>query len=248
MPRNGSGGYTQPVADFVPNTLIDAADVNAWFDDLGNETANSLAKDGQTSPTADLPMGGFKHTGVANATAPAHYTAYGQLGWELLSSSAVAGVSEVTVNWTENVYQRFAVHIIGWRYASGSANNLFARVRRGGSTVSGASDYVNSNSTWIGGVGAAGIASLSLQNLTDGGSNGEPISFTLEIDHHESGERPVLRAFPRWTNNTPTPGHGLFTSNVSGGSGWLSGVIVGVSGGTPNITAGRITVLGLKAS
>ncbi len=78
MPRNGSGGYNQPVSNFVAGTTIVSADVNSWFGDLGTEMANSIAKDGQTSPTANLPMGGFRHTNVADATARNHYLAFGQ--------------------------------------------------------------------------------------------------------------------------------------------------------------------------
>ncbi|MGB1025149.1 MAG: hypothetical protein ACPGYL_01225, partial [Rhodospirillaceae bacterium] len=39
----------------------------------------SLAKDGQTTATADLPMGGYKHTSVANGTARTDYAAIGQI-------------------------------------------------------------------------------------------------------------------------------------------------------------------------
>lgn len=81
MPRNGSGGYSRytPGTPYVAATTIDETVVNAEMDDLGNEIANSLAKDGQTVPTANLPMGGFKHTGVANASARTHYAAAGQV-------------------------------------------------------------------------------------------------------------------------------------------------------------------------
>ncbi len=78
MPRNGSGGYNQPVSNFVAGTTIVSADVNSWFTDLGSEMANSIAKDGQTTPTANLPMGGFRHTGVGDATARAHYLSMAQ--------------------------------------------------------------------------------------------------------------------------------------------------------------------------
>lgn len=78
MPRNGSGGYNQPVSNFVAGTTIVSADVNSWFGDLGTEMANSIAKDGQTTPTNNLPMGGFRHTGVGNATARAHYLSMAQ--------------------------------------------------------------------------------------------------------------------------------------------------------------------------
>lgn len=81
MPRNGSGGYSRytPGTPYVAGTTIDETVVNAEMDDLGNEVANSLAKDGQTVPTANLPMGGYKHTGVGNASARNHYAAVGQV-------------------------------------------------------------------------------------------------------------------------------------------------------------------------
>lgn len=40
---------------------------------MGDEITNSIAADGQTNPSANLPMNGFKHTGVANATARNQY-------------------------------------------------------------------------------------------------------------------------------------------------------------------------------
>lgn len=81
MARNGAGGYSRitPGTPYVNATTIDETVVNNEMDDLGNEIANSLAKDGQTVPTANLPMGGFKHTGVADSTARNHYTTTGQV-------------------------------------------------------------------------------------------------------------------------------------------------------------------------
>jgi hypothetical protein len=205
-----------------------------------------------TAQTATLDVAQVQLEVAATATAfeflPNRLNLLGPPGWALLTSSSVSGTGEVTVNWAENVYQKFAIHIIGWRYASSSANNLFARILRGGTVVSGGSDYTNSNSSWVSGVASAGVAATSIMSLTDGGTNGEPISITLEIDHNEIGQTPQLRAYSRWTTNAAAQAHGLYTSNVSGGSGWLSGVVVGVVGGAPNISGGRITVLGLKAS
>lgn len=60
MARDGSGGYDQPVADFVDGTTADADDVNTWLDDLGSEIANSIAKDGQTVITGTIDFNGNK--------------------------------------------------------------------------------------------------------------------------------------------------------------------------------------------
>ena len=48
-------------------------------DDFAAGLTQSLSKDGQTTPTAALPMAGFSHTGVGNATARNHYAAAGQV-------------------------------------------------------------------------------------------------------------------------------------------------------------------------
>ena len=45
----------------------------------GLRTGNCITKDGQNSPSANLPMNAHKHTGVADAAAATEYAAYGQL-------------------------------------------------------------------------------------------------------------------------------------------------------------------------
>jgi hypothetical protein len=77
--RNGTGTFTRPVADYTPNTDILAEDVNSDFDDIATALTDSIAKDGQTTPTANLPMGGYRHTGVGNSSARNHYAATGQV-------------------------------------------------------------------------------------------------------------------------------------------------------------------------
>lgn len=71
MARNGSGTFTR-LYDFTadrdagsPTNVISADKIDGEFDDISTALTASIAKDGQTTPTADLPMGGFKHTGVA---------------------------------------------------------------------------------------------------------------------------------------------------------------------------------------
>ena len=48
-------------------------------DDFETGINTCLTKDGQNTATANLPMGGFKHLNVANATARNHYAAAGQV-------------------------------------------------------------------------------------------------------------------------------------------------------------------------
>lgn len=73
MARDGAGNYSVPFSDFVSGTTIESSQADANFSDLATAMTASLAKDGQTVPTANLPMGGFKHTGVAVASALTDY-------------------------------------------------------------------------------------------------------------------------------------------------------------------------------
>lgn len=73
MARDGSGNYTAPLSDVVVDTTILASWANTTIGDIATALTFSLSKDGQTNPTANLPMNGFKHTGVG---APAVRTDY----------------------------------------------------------------------------------------------------------------------------------------------------------------------------
>ncbi len=80
MSWNGSGTYSLPPASFpeVTGTTIEAARFNNTLNDVATALNNVLTRDGQNSATSNLPMGGFKHTGAANATAAGEYLVYGQ--------------------------------------------------------------------------------------------------------------------------------------------------------------------------
>jgi hypothetical protein len=78
MPRNGSGTYTRPQSDYTSGTTIVSAAVNSDLNDMASALTASLARDGQTTPTGNLPMGNFRHTGVADGVARTDYAALGQ--------------------------------------------------------------------------------------------------------------------------------------------------------------------------
>lgn len=58
---------------------IEAARMDAQDEDMRGAIENCIAKDGQNSATANLPMSGYKHTGVGNASARDSYAAAGQV-------------------------------------------------------------------------------------------------------------------------------------------------------------------------
>lgn len=80
MPRNGSGSYNLPAGQpVVTNTVISSSVQNTLTADLATALTASIAADGQTPVTANLPMTGFKHTNVANGVAATDYAALGQV-------------------------------------------------------------------------------------------------------------------------------------------------------------------------
>lgn len=79
MSRDGNGNYSLPEAAFVYDTVIDETAVNSNFSDIASALTASIAKDGQTPPTANLPMATYRHTGVGNASARDQYAAMGQV-------------------------------------------------------------------------------------------------------------------------------------------------------------------------
>jgi hypothetical protein len=79
---SGSGTFSRTynwTQDQSNGILIDADRHDANDTDFVNGINNCVTKDGQNTPSADLPMAAFKHTGVGNATARNHYAAAGQI-------------------------------------------------------------------------------------------------------------------------------------------------------------------------
>ncbi len=80
MARNGSGVYSLPAGNPVTTgTVISSTWANTTLNDIGNAMTASLAYDGQTTPVANLPMGGYIHTNVGNALARTSYPSAGQV-------------------------------------------------------------------------------------------------------------------------------------------------------------------------
>jgi len=97
MSFNGSGTFVvnsvgQPVS---ANTLIEAAVFNAFTADIATGLSTAIAKDGQTTVTANLPMAGFKFTGLGAGSANGHSLRYEQL----FSTSAITLLG--AMNWVK---------------------------------------------------------------------------------------------------------------------------------------------------
>lgn len=81
MPFNGSGAFvplSRPTYPPIDGELIQASLFKAVIDDLVLGLNSVLTRDGVGGPSANLPMGGKKHTGAGAASAAGEYLTWGQ--------------------------------------------------------------------------------------------------------------------------------------------------------------------------
>jgi hypothetical protein len=79
---NGSGTFVRLhnwVADKLASIKIIASRMDGEFDNYKTGLENCLTRDGQTPPTANVPMGGFQITGLAAGSAATDGVNYGQI-------------------------------------------------------------------------------------------------------------------------------------------------------------------------
>lgn len=98
MSYNGSGTFNintagQPV---VTGTIITSTAFNLLTSDLATGLSTALTKDGQTTPTANIPMGTFKITGLGAGTSATDAAQYGQLQAGATTIATVTGTDTLT--------------------------------------------------------------------------------------------------------------------------------------------------------
>lgn len=96
MARNGSGVQSSPAADYpaVASTLIESAKFNNVINDINTGITGSIAADGQTTITANLPMNSKKFTGLLNGSARTDSIALGQVQDGTLNWVAGGGTAD----------------------------------------------------------------------------------------------------------------------------------------------------------
>lgn len=80
----GPGGYVGGVGN-----KIYASQVNGEYNDIGAEITDSVSRSGKGAALANLPMGGFKHTGAAEGTTNGEYVTYEQI------FDAITGIANI---------------------------------------------------------------------------------------------------------------------------------------------------------
>ncbi len=98
MSFNGSGTFVinssgQPV---VANTVISSTVFNALTADLATGLSTCITKDGQTTPTANIPMGTFKFTNLGNGSAATDSATLGQVQASTTKLVTVTGTDTIT--------------------------------------------------------------------------------------------------------------------------------------------------------
>lgn len=100
MAWNGSGVFARIhnwVSDRDNSIKITAPRHDEEDNNLANGIQACLTKNGENSPTANLPMATYNHTNVGNATARNHYAAAGQIQDGALVYDADTGVADAYV-------------------------------------------------------------------------------------------------------------------------------------------------------
>lgn len=99
MAFNGAGTFQLVAGNpVVTGTIISSTWANNTLQDIANNgLTNCITKDGQTTPTANIPLGGFRLTGLADAVNPQDAVTARQIqGGALSLLSTVAGTNTIT--------------------------------------------------------------------------------------------------------------------------------------------------------
>jgi len=151
MSFNGSGTFQinsagQPV---VTGTVISSTAFNALTADLATGLSTCVTKDGQTNPTANLPMAGYKLTGLGNGSASTDSATLGQVQSSTVSLiGSISGTNTITGSLSPAI-AAYAAGQMFWFVAAGAntgattinINSLGAKsITKNGTTALAAND------------------------------------------------------------------------------------------------------------
>ena len=208
MARDGSGGYDRVAnTPYATGTTISSTVVNNEMVDLGNEIANSLAKDGQTTVTANLPMATFRHTGVGNSAARTDYASAADVqDGTLIYLTSVAGTNTITATAANSMTA----------YAAGQKFHFIVANTNTGATT------INLNS-----IGAKAIT----KNGTTALAGGELVADSIVVVVYDGTQFQIIsnntgitvasgytRVTPNFCVKTATTANWAFTNSLSSGS------------------------------
>lgn len=122
MPFNGAGVYSPPGADFpaVTLTVISSTHFNNVINDIASGLTNCLTKDGQSTPTANIKLGGFKLTGVGAPATTNDALTFGTAGTMTTLTASTSVVTPVLDNSAGTLSLRASSNLVADVVASGN--------------------------------------------------------------------------------------------------------------------------------
>ena len=123
MARNGSGTYSNPYPNFVSGTVISSTEVDANNSDIATALTQSIAVDGQSVVTGDIPLATHKFTAMKVGTAATDSLSLGQAQAEafIWCGTAGGGADAITLSPSPAITAYAAGQRFVWM-ASGSTN------------------------------------------------------------------------------------------------------------------------------
>lgn len=227
MTWNGTGTFNPPVPpDFpaVAGNVILAGRFNTVINALCAGFSNTITRDGQNTPTGNLPMGNWKHTGVADGVANSDYASVGQMNAAI--ATAVAGGVAAAAAFPSGTLLTFpqAAAPTGWTQ-SAVHNDKALRVV-GGAGGGGAGGSVPFTGAFTGGRVTDTLAPLT--GYPDNSTTGGPSTNTSDGPNtNTTGSTAISIA--------QMPSH-THTQTASGTSGGLVGAQIGVAFGSSGAT------------
>jgi len=137
MSRDGSGNYTLPVLNPVTTgTTISSTWANNTMNDLATALTASVAKDGQTTITGNLPMGTNKLTGLGAGSAATDSANLGQVQAQayIWCSTATGTANALTLSPSPGITAYAAGQVFRFK-SSASANTAATTVAVSGLTA-----------------------------------------------------------------------------------------------------------------
>ncbi len=132
MAFNGTGVFVRLynwVNDAAANIKIRADRMDNEMNGFATGLSSCLTKDGQTTVTANLPMAGFRHTGVGDAAALTDYATFSQLRKTAVYCATVGGTADVITLTNSPTFAAYVTGmVISWIASGANTTNVTVNV------------------------------------------------------------------------------------------------------------------------